>query len=127
MTRMSECAVEQKVAAIFRELVGERAAALNGARFPANVTSTITAAIIGDDVDEAKLLRADEIAFHLTDWSAEAAFLVALHLFPERFTKKEIQEGVLAFLIRAPNHIVAAARLSGHPVEDIFKKIDESE
>jgi hypothetical protein len=117
---MSECSVEQKVAAIFQELVGERAAALNGSRLPTNVTSTITAALIGDDVDEAKLLRADEIAFHLTDWSAEAAFLVALHLFPERFTKEEIEEGVLAFLIHAPHHIIAAARLKGFSVEDIF-------
>lgn len=80
---------------------------------------------MGDDADEAKILHADEIAFHLTDWSAEAAFLVALHLFPERFTKEEIEEGVLAFLIHAPNHIVAAARLSGHPVEDIFKEDDD--
>lgn len=122
---MSESSVAQKVAVIFRELAGERASAVDGSRFPANVTSTITAAIMGDDADEAKILHADEIAFHLTDWSAEAAFLVALHLFPERFTKEEIEEGVLAFLIHAPNHIVAAARLSGHPVEDIFKEDDD--
>ena len=124
---MPESSLTEKVATIFREMAGERVAALNGSRFPANITSTITAALIGDDMDEAKLLRMDEIAFHLTDWNADAAFLVALHLFPERFTKEEIQEGVLAFLIHAPNHIVAAARLSGHPVEDIFKEIDESE
>jgi len=119
---MSETSVEQKVATIFREMAGERAAALNSARFPANITSTITTALISDDADEAEILRTDEIAFHLTDWSADAAFLVALHLFPERFTKEEIREGVLAFLIHAPNHVVAAARLSGHPVEDIFKE-----
>ena len=119
---MSDSSVRQKVATIFRDLAGERSAALDGARFPANIASTIREAIKSDDADEGAILHADEIAFNLTDWSAEAAFLVALHLFPERFTKEEIREGVLAFLLHAPNHIIAAARLSGHPVEDIFKE-----
>jgi hypothetical protein len=65
--------------------------------------------------------RAYDIGFHLSDWHADAAFLVALHLFPERFTASEIEDGVFAFLHHAPNHVAAAAALFGHPVEDIFE------
>ena len=59
------------------------------------------------------ILHHDQIGFHLIDWQAEAAFLVALSLYPERFTDEEIQDGVEAFLIHAPSHVVEAARLAG--------------
>jgi hypothetical protein len=64
--------------------------------------------------------HAADIAFHLSDWAEDAAFLIALHLFPERFTVKEIHEGVVALLIHAPNHIAAAAHLAGWPLRDVF-------
>ena len=113
-----------KVEAIFRELAGDRAATLNAERLPAEITSTITAALAGESGDEDAILHADQIAFNLTDWNAEAAFLVALHLFPERFTPEEIRDGVEAFLIHAPHHVIAAARLAGHPTDDIFREDD---
>jgi hypothetical protein len=118
----SSDSVGDKVAAIFRELAGERAGTLEATRLPTNITSNITAALAEDDCTSEKLLRVDEIAFHLTDWSSDAAFLVALHLFPERFTPEEIREGVLSFLIHVPAHVIAAARLGGHSTEDIFKE-----
>jgi hypothetical protein len=121
----SSPSVCEKVEAIFRELAGERAATLDATRLPAAITSTITAALAAEDAGEEQVLHADQIAFHLTDWSAEAAFLVALHLFPERFTPKEIREGVLSFLLHAPHHVIAAARLAGHPTEDIFREVDQ--
>jgi hypothetical protein len=65
--------------------------------------------------------RARDVAFHLSDWHADAAFIVALHLFPERFTREEIDEGVRDFLIHAPNHVAAAAALFGFPIQDIFE------
>jgi hypothetical protein len=114
--------VREKVEAIFRELAGDRAATLEATSLPAGITSTITAALAAEDAGDDEILHADEIAFHLTDWSSEAAFLVALHLFPERFTPEEIREGVQAFLIHAPHHIIAAARLAGHPADDIFRE-----
>ena len=117
--------IQEKVGTIFRELAGERAATLDATRFPAGITSTITLALSNADDTESEILRADEIAFHLTDWVTDAAFLVALHLFPERFTPKEIREGVQAFLIHVPSHVIAAARLGGHPVEDIFREDDD--
>jgi hypothetical protein len=115
--------VREKVEQIFRELAGDRAKNFNPSIFPAGITSTITAALCDEDSDE-QILKKDQIAFHLTDWNGEAAFLVALHLFPERFTKAQIREGVQACLIHIPHHILAAARLGGHPTEDIFKESD---
>jgi len=63
---------------------------------------------------------AQEIAFHLSDWRDEAAFLVALNIAPELFTQQEIEEGVTACLIHIPNHIAAAAKLAGWKMKDIF-------
>ena len=64
---------------------------------------------------------AREIAFHLVDWASDAAFVLAVQLFPERFTSEEIVAGVDMLLIHAPNHLAAAAKLAGHPIEDIFE------
>ncbi|MGB8355019.1 MAG: hypothetical protein WCD79_14075 [Chthoniobacteraceae bacterium] len=63
---------------------------------------------------------AHDIAFHLTDWASDGAFLIALILFPERFTEEQIRDGIELFTLHAPNHIAAAAKLSGWPVQDIF-------
>lgn len=65
--------------------------------------------------------KAYDIAFHLSDWNAEAAFIVAVHLYPERFTPEEIRQGVQAVVIHAVNHLAAAGALAGYPVEDIFE------
>ena len=65
--------------------------------------------------------QAAELAFHLSDWRSDGAFLVALSLAPERFTPAEVADGVMAFLIHAPNHVAAAAKLAGFPVSDIFE------
>lgn len=62
-----------------------------------------------------------DIAFHITDWNGELAFLCALYLFPEEFSSEEIMEGVEALLIHAPNHLAAAAQLLGYPVTDVFE------
>jgi hypothetical protein len=113
-----------KVEAIFRELAGNRAVTLDATRLPESITATIKAALVAKDAGEAEILHSEKIAFNLTDWSAEAGFLVALHLFPERFTPDEIRDGVEAFLIHAPHHVIAAARLAGHPTDDIFRDDD---
>jgi hypothetical protein len=63
---------------------------------------------------------ANDLAFHLSDWRADAAFLLALHLAPDRFSPEEVTEGVTQFLVHAPNHVAAAAKLGGWPVEDAF-------
>ena len=117
--------VRKKVEAIFKELAGDRAVALDGSKLPAGITSAITTALSGPDAGEKQILHADQIAFHLTDWNSDAAFIVALHLFPERFTPAEIEAAVDMFLIHVPSHVIAAARLAGHPTEDIFSEDDK--
>ena len=108
-----------KVVTIFRDLVGERATALCAGLCVPTVADAIAGAVREDSDVSAEHSR--DIGFHLSDWHADAAFIVALHLYPERFTAAEIADGVLGFLIHAPNHIAAAAVLAGHPIDDIFE------
>jgi len=108
--------VRATVAEIFRELVGERVARLHGSHYNHDMAAAIAGALASSENDR----KARDIAFHLTDWNSDAAFILALQLFPERFTAEEIASGVESFLIHAPNHVAAAAALSGWPVENIF-------
>ena len=108
--------IDAKVAAIFRELVGERASRLDGSHYNHDTAAAIAGALASSPDDR----TARDIAFNLTDWASDAAFIVALQLFPERLSAAEIADGVEDFLIHAPNHVAAAAVLSGHPAEDIF-------
>jgi hypothetical protein len=105
-----------KVAAIFTELVGDRASRLQGLS-SRDVQKPFDDAL---STDRPGSLSKD-IAFHLTDWKEDAAFLVAVYLFPERFTPEEIATGVGSLLIHAPNHMAAAATLAGYPIQDVFE------
>jgi hypothetical protein len=64
---------------------------------------------------------AADLAFHLSDWRKDAAFILALSLAPQRFTPRDVEQGVMAFLIHAPNHVAAAAKLGGWPITEVFK------
>lgn len=97
-------------------MVGQRADVLLGTA-PASVAAGRLAEVASQELDESS---AHDVAFHMTDWNSDAAFLVAFLLFPERFADDEIREGLQCFLIHAPNHIAAAAKLAGWPIEDIF-------
>lgn len=113
-----------KTQAIFEELVKGRGERFDPSRNAGEIESAISSAL-AEDVDH---VRAADIAFHLSDWIADGAFLVALQLFPERFTAEEIRGGVQGYLIHAPNHIAAAAHLAGWPIRDVFKvglKLDD--
>ena len=61
-----------------------------------------------------------DVAFHLSDWREDAAALLAVSLAPDHFTSEEIEECLMAFLIHAPNHVLAAANLAGFPASDVF-------
>lgn len=113
---MTEEPWRAKTREIFAELVAETAGQ-NWADGFKCLTGAIEPALIADEIDEQV---AKDIAFHLSDWCDDARFLVALQLFPDRFTQEEISSGVMAFLIHAPNHVATAAKLYGFPVEDIF-------
>jgi hypothetical protein len=71
--------------------------------------------------DKPAVTRRD-IAFHLTDWLSDAAFLVAFALHPERFTDEEVNEGIGLFLCHAPEHAAAAAEAYGYPVCGVFSE-----
>ena len=108
--------VRKKVKAIFTELAGERTARLGepGAR---ETRHTLASALSEEYPPD----TAYDIAFHLVDWHTDAAFMMAVHLFPERFTPEELAAGAGMLLIHAPNHLAAAAKLAGHPIEDVFE------
>jgi hypothetical protein len=108
--------VDRKVREIFTQLAGARAAALDGSSPAATPAATLTSALL----EEYPAERASDIAFHLTDWNSDAAFIVAALMFPDRFSANELREGVRSFLIHAPNHVAAAAKLGGWPIKDIF-------
>ncbi|MHC5054573.1 MAG: hypothetical protein ACYTKD_07640 [Planctomycetota bacterium] len=105
-----------KVQSIFSELAGGRAEQLEGSRFPARAAEAVERALSADLGED----TAHDIGFHLADWSSDAAFLVALCLFPDRFSDKEIEDGVMGFMHHVPHHVAAAAKLYGEPVRDVF-------
>jgi hypothetical protein len=104
----------EKVQAFFRALGGARQLELDASK-PASPTPI--ASVLSETHGWPRAL---DIAFHLTDWNADAAFLVALAIAPERFDKEEIEAGISAFILHAPNHVAAAAKLAGFPITDVF-------
>jgi hypothetical protein len=107
--------VRSKVNKIFTELVGDKAKELDDV---AHSTREVIESVLKKKWGKNK---AEDIAFHLCDWNYDAAFLVALHLYPERFTKEEIKAGIDLFIVHAPNHIGAAAFLLENPIMDSFE------
>jgi hypothetical protein len=59
---------------------------------------------------------AREIAFHVSDWFDEAAFLVALRRDPKKFSTAEIEAGVSDVLAHVLDHVWEAARVAGFPL-----------
>ena len=108
--------VMRKVLDIFTELTGDRARRLDGRVVASQTMDTIAVAL----VDQYGHEKTHEIAFHMADWNWDAAFIVALHLFPERFEREEIEAGIGLFLTHAPNHIRAACGLTGYYVWENF-------
>lgn len=113
--------VDTKVRDIFAELAGDRANRLDGSVVSGAGRDAATAAL----VEQHGIEKAQDIAFHMMDWNSDAAFIVALHLFPERFTAEEIEAGLGMFLAHAPNHIREACRLTGQYVWENFPCADE--
>ena len=109
--------VSKKVQSLFRDLVGDVALQLDGHVFPDAISKRIAEALY-EDFDEE---TAKKIAFHLVDWNSDAAFLVALHLWPGKFSKKEINEYLYRLIPHTPDHLAAAAKLFGTPITDVFE------
>lgn len=109
------CDLTSKLKQMLDEIVGERASRLIGHQ------QTVIEKLADSLSLEFDQQTAYDIAFHLSDWNSDAAFIALIHIFPERFTKEEIKDGIEAFLLHVPNHTAAAAKLFGYPVQDIFE------
>ena len=114
--------VSQKVQDIFSEIAGLRAERLAGDRVAKDVIARIKAVYS----DQFEPTTASTLGMHLSDWNSDAAFIVALHLFPERFTDEEIKTGIGALLGHAANHIRAACRITDTYVWTDFPESDPS-
>jgi len=98
---------DDKVINIFKNLIGDKANNLRGDFYPAFANSAITEALKEEypNLTEEKIIETDSIGMNLVCWQRNAAFIVALCLFPEKFTKEEIQDEVQSLLIHMPDHI----------------------
>lgn len=108
--------VRTKVHQLFVELAGARGDVFRGG-VPARQANNVLGQALADGMDP---LKADEMAFHLVDWETDAAFLVAVMLYPDRFAAEELKAGVDMFMVHVPAHVLSAARLGGYPAKDIF-------
>lgn len=106
-----------KVVELFKEYVGESADRLSPYKFRSDICN-LAAQALEEDFGKK---RAHKIAFHLFDWHADAAFIVALVLWPEKFTKDEISQAIYTLMHEAPDHLAASAKLFGCPVTDVFE------
>lgn len=97
-----------KVVELFRRFAGERAEALSPTHYPAGINSLITSALHNENNN---LADCDAVGFHLVDWQNDAAFLVALHLFPDEFSPEEIRDRLLGFFLHVPAHLITAAKI----------------
>jgi hypothetical protein len=107
--------VQDKVAAVF-ESFGEARNNVDSSSVASTIQERIAKALEGDLGDE----KAHDVAFHLSDWNGDAAFLVALHLKPEMFSDQDIRDGVQGLLCHTPHHLMAAAKLACYELRDVF-------
>lgn len=63
---------------------------------------------------------ARELGFQMGDWGRDAARLLLLHLYPEKFSKSEVKDIVMGFVIHVPNHLAAACAVLDWPAQDVW-------
>ena len=105
--------VDNKAYGILRELTGKRGPFLHHKDLDTRITNAF--AQDSESIEE----NDGTIGFHMLDWQRDAATLVAMYRFSERFTDEEIRVGVTQFLIHAPYHLVRAASIVGFPVHSL--------
>ena len=85
----------------------------------AKIRECIISAVVTDA--ELPAAVANDVAFHLTDWIQDLEKYVSFCQSPEKYTPAQVNAILIAFLIHAPNHIAAAAKLHiDIPVTDVF-------
>jgi hypothetical protein len=116
LRRYSVDSLNAKVRDVFSALLGPE---VTEAFFSDQRADGFHAAVDAAFPDTDPALRND-IAFHLSDWRADAARLITVVAAPALFSPLEVRAAVVTFLVHAPNHVAAAARLGGHPIRDVF-------
>ena len=99
----------RKVEEIFNAAFGENAVRVFSAQNVGHTMHVVKQAF-ASEMDSKK---AEELAFNMADWGSDAAFIVALHLFPERFTAEEIRGATSALAFHLPYHVTNVADALG--------------
>lgn len=58
--------------------------------------------------------KAADVGFHLGDWASDAALVLALHMYPERFTGEEVRHAADYLAAGLPYHCAALAAHFGN-------------
>jgi len=93
-------ALRTKVHLLFRQAFGARAERLLFFDQNCDTSQAVRSAYFR----KLRKAKAADLAFHIWDWREEAAFVVALNLFQEKFSPEEIREGILDFACHGPYH-----------------------
>jgi hypothetical protein len=104
---LGERKLRTKVHLLFRKAFGSRAERLLFFDFTDETPRMVRKAFRRKLVNA----KADDVGFHIWDWREDAAFVVALNLFPEKFSAAEIREGIDWFAAHAPYHVNGVAEL----------------
>jgi len=68
-----------------------------------------------------ELIKADDIAFHMTDWLDDLDRYYRFCENPGGYRPEEVEGLLMEILVHVPNHVAAAAKLLvDMPVSDVF-------
>jgi hypothetical protein len=100
----------RKARAIFVKAFGERGAHL----FTGMSTSAMMQTIAVAFARRMRREKAKSLGFHLGDWANDAAIVLALHMFPEKFTREEIRDVTDFVAAHLPYHCAALGAHFGY-------------
>jgi len=100
----------RKTRTIFVRTFGSRAAPLFKGVSTQKMMETISVAFARRMSRE----KAADVGFHIGDWAHDAALVLALHMFPERFTREEIRQVTDFVAAGMPYHSAALATHFGY-------------
>jgi hypothetical protein len=115
----------RKTRTIFVRAFGSRAAPLFKGASTQNMMETISAAFTRRMSRE----KAADVGFHIGDWAHDAALVLALHMFPERFTREEIRQVTDFVAAGMPYHSAALATHFGYEglARDGIREVNQQE
>jgi hypothetical protein len=103
--------LHRKLLLLYKPLGDSVAARLD----PAGSTDESCEALF-DALSHAGEKNASDVAWHLTEWPWSAAFILALHLWPDAFSDEEIQIGYCYLHSDVSNHFKGFLEAAGDPI-----------